>query len=102
MKRAIWSLMVCCVLVGAIAFAVGKRSEAAPSDKVAARQPTTRPTTQPSADAKPINKFCAVDRDDEVDPKVTFLYKGKLIGFCCESCIPKFKKDPEKYMKGLK
>jgi YHS domain-containing protein len=33
---------------------------------------------------------------------VTYLYQGKVIGVCCEDCIPKFKKDPEKYMKGLK
>ncbi len=69
--------------------------------------PTTQPTdavpaTQASASAKPINKFCAVDRDQEVDPTVTYLYQGKVIGFCCDDCIPKFKKDPEKYMKDLK
>ena len=60
------------------------------------------PTTRPTASAKPINKYCAVDRDDAVDPTVTYLYQGKVIGFCCEDCIPKFKADPEKYMKGLK
>jgi YHS domain-containing protein len=58
------------------------------------------PATQ--ASAKAINKYCAVDRDNEVDPAVTYLYQGKVIGFCCEDCIPKFKKDPEKYMKDLK
>jgi YHS domain-containing protein len=67
----------------------------------AATRPSTQPTTQRS-DAKPINKFCAVDRDNEVDPKVTTVYKGKVIGFCCRDCIKDFEKDPEKYMKDLK
>ena len=69
-------------------------------------QPSTRPTTVPAAatqpDAKPVNKFCAVDRDNEVDPKVTTVYKGKVIGFCCRDCIKDFQKDPEKYVKDLK
>jgi YHS domain-containing protein len=70
------------------------------SDK--AMMPTTAPATQASATEKPINKYCAVDRGNEVDPTVTYLYQGKLIGFCCDDCIPKFKKDPDKYMKDLK
>lgn len=61
---------------------------------------TAGPATQ--ASAKPINTHCAVDTGDEVDPKVTYLYQGKTIGFCCEKCIDEFKKDPEKYMKTLK
>jgi YHS domain-containing protein len=68
-------------------------------------QPTTQPTTVPAAtqpDATPVNKFCAVDRDNEIDPKVTTVYQGKVIGFCCRDCIKDFQKDPEKYMKGLK
>ena len=67
-----------------------------------AAMPTTAPATQASAALVPINKFCAVDRGNAVDPTVTYLYKGKVIGFCCEDCVPKFKEDPEKYMKDLK
>ncbi len=59
------------------------------------------PSTQP-AEKKPINKMCAVNTKDEVDPNVTLEYKGQIIGFCCEDCVPLFKKDPEKYMKDLK
>lgn len=62
--------------------------------------PTTAPATQ--ASAQPINKYCAVEKDHPVDPTVTYLYQGKTIGFCCDDCIPTFKKDPEKYMKDLK
>ena len=60
------------------------------------------PATQASATARPINTHCAVDKGDEIDPKVTYLYNGQVIGFCCEDCIPKFNKNPELYMKGLK
>jgi len=58
-------------------------------------------TTQ--AAAKAVNKFCAVEQDNPIDPKVpTYTYNGKVIGFCCEDCLPTFKKNPEKYMKTLK
>ena len=59
------------------------------------------PSTKESA-KKPVNTKCAVMPQDEVDPKITVEYKGKVIGFCCPDCIPEFKKDPEKYMKDLK
>jgi YHS domain-containing protein len=63
-------------------------------------EPQSTPATQ--ASAKPINTHCAVDKGDEIDPKVTYLYQGQVIGFCCEKCIAEFKKDPDKYMKDLK
>ena len=68
-------------------------------------QPSTKPSTQPTtqeAAAKPVNKFCAVDHDNEVDPKVTVLYKGKVIGFCCKDCIKDFEKNPDKYVADMK
>jgi YHS domain-containing protein len=78
-------------------------SKTARTAESAKAPPTTAPAaTQPSDSQKPINKFCAVNRDEEIDPTVTYVYKGKVIGFCCDDCIPKFKKDPEKYMKDLK
>jgi YHS domain-containing protein len=63
----------------------------------AAESPTTAPSTQPAADTTPINKYCAVNTKDLIDPKVTTVYKGKTIAFCCEDCIKEFNKDPEKY-----
>ncbi|HVT87672.1 MAG TPA: hypothetical protein VHD56_02380 [Tepidisphaeraceae bacterium] len=65
------------------------------------RAQTTQPATQPAAGA-PINKFCAVQKGDAIDPTITVVYKGKVIGFCCSDCPPEFNKDPEKYMKDLK
>ena len=67
-----------------------------PADSSAASTPVTQ------ASAKAINTHCAVDKGDEIDPKVTYLYQGKVVGFCCEKCIDEFKKDPDKYMKDLK
>ncbi len=92
MKFLIVSVFIC-VVVGGATYAL--RAGVAPK---------TQPT-QPgdkAADAKPVNKFCAIEKDSEVDPKVTTTYDGKVIGFCCDECIPTFKKDPAKYMKGLK
>lgn len=55
-------------------------------------------TTQTSA---PINTKCPVEHE-AIDPKITYVYEGKTIGFCCASCIDTFKKDPAKYLKDLK
>lgn len=49
------------------------------------------------ADAKPVNTVCAVCGMD-VDPSIKpGSYQGKLIGFGCGACPPKFAKDPERY-----
>jgi YHS domain-containing protein len=61
--------------------------------------PTTAPTTQQAA--APINKKCPIT-GEPVDPKVTYVYQGKTVGFCCSDCIATFKKDPAKYMATLK
>ncbi len=66
----------------------------AADSKNAAKKPATQPTTQPS---KPVNKFCAVEQDHEIDPKVTYVWNGKTYAFCCKDCIDEFKKNPDKY-----
>ena len=58
------------------------------------KKPATQPATQP---AKPVNKFCAVEQDQEIDPKITYAWNGKTYAFCCKDCINEFKKNPEKY-----
>ncbi|HEX8913053.1 MAG TPA: hypothetical protein VF796_11885 [Humisphaera sp.] len=58
------------------------------------------PASQPAA--KPVNKFCPIEPDNEIDPKITTVYQGKVVGFCCNDCIREFHKDPEGYMKKLK
>jgi YHS domain-containing protein len=96
MTRLVLSFAVVLLAVQCLVLADGPTKGEGPTG------PTTRPTTQPVAQGTPINKFCAVNKDEEIDPTVTYVYNGKVIGFCCDSCIPKFKKDPEKYMKDLK
>lgn len=47
------------------------------------------------------NEVCPVS-GEEVDPTVPPVkFDEKEYGFCCESCIKKFKKDPAKYSKNL-
>lgn len=51
----------------------------------------------PLADAKPVNTICAIcgmDVDSSVKPAS---YQGKLVGFGCGACPPKFAKDPDRY-----
>jgi YHS domain-containing protein len=50
----------------------------------------------------PVNKHCAVERDNEVDARITIMHAGRTIGFCCKDCVKDFRKDPQKYLAGLK
>jgi YHS domain-containing protein len=86
------------ILCVAASLLIGGAMIATAADKP--KGPTTKPsTTQPS---KPVNKWCAVEgKDHEIDPKVTVVYKGKTIGFCCKDCVEEFEKDPEKYIKKM-
>ena len=94
MNRLFPIVVLGCALAGGGLFAADTNT--AGKSHSAATQPATQSAT-------PINKFCAVETENPVDPTVpTVVYDGKVIGFCCEDCIPKFKKDPAYYMKGLK
>jgi hypothetical protein len=64
--------------------------------------PASAPATQASASLTIANKYCAVQSDHEIDPKVTVASNGKTIGFCCKDCIETFEKDPAKYLATLK
>ncbi len=87
------------ILSAVAALFIGGASFVVAADKP--KTPTTKPAaTQPAA--KPVNKTCPVEgKDHEVDPKVTVVYKGKTIGFCCKDCQEEFEKDPDKYIKRL-
>ena len=66
--------------------------KARPGDRV---QEAT--VTAPVAGAKTVNTICAVC-GMEVDPDIPpATYQGKLIGFGCSACPPKFAADPERY-----
>ncbi len=51
-------------------------------------------------EGKPFNTICPVSRE-EVDENITYEYNGKVYALCCNSCLRKFKADPEKYASRL-
>lgn len=51
-------------------------------------------------DNEPFNSICPVS-GEEVDSKITTVYKGKTYALCCKSCLKKFNKYPEKYASKL-
>lgn len=56
-------------------------------------------STDVSQFANPVAGKCPVMGKD-VNPSVTYTYEGKTYAFCCKMCVPKFKKDPDKYLGG--
>ena len=70
----------------------------------AVHAPTTAPTTEATTapTTQPVNMYCAVMRDEKVDPEVTITYQDQTIAFCCKECIETFNEDPEKHMQDLK
>lgn len=101
MKLMIASLVMFCLLLGSVSLAAKGDKRRNKRNEPAASAPASAPATQ--AAAKPINKNCAVEHDNPIDPKAgTVVYKGQTIGFCCKDCIEPFQKDPEKYMKDIK
>jgi YHS domain-containing protein len=86
------------LIAGAIIGCVGIASLT--GTRVRAADPA--PTTQKSVDPTPVNKMCAVENDQPIDPSVTAVYNGKTYAFCCKDCVAKFKADPEKYAANAK
>ena len=75
---------------GSTAIAPGAASPAAHAHSAA-------PDSAPAANAKPVNTVCAIcgmDVDPAIKPAV---YQGKLVGFGCAACPPKFAKNPDRY-----
>lgn len=48
-----------------------------------------------------VNTACPVMPEHQAKADRTVEYKGKTYGFCCKSCIKKFKADPEKFIAGM-
>ena len=50
--------------------------------------------------------FCLISGNDFAEnPEMTpyvYIYEGTTIKFCCKPCLPKFEKDPDKYLADLK
>ena len=73
------------------------------SEGKSAEKPADKSDSQAAGKAaKPVNTLCAVHPEDAVDPTVTTVYEGKVIGFCCEDCLKKFDSDPKTYAAKLK
>ena len=51
----------------------------------------------------PLN-YCLVGGSDlgEMGEPVSYIHEGQEFKFCCKPCIPKFKKNPQKYIQELK
>ena len=54
-----------------------------------------------SALAQEINKMCPVMTEEEADPEMTITFRGKTVAFCCDTCMEKFKANPDKYLPRL-
>ena len=50
------------------------------------------------ATAPALNRFCPVMPEEEADPAMTLVYKGRVIAFCCDTCLGKFRNNPERYV----
>jgi hypothetical protein len=48
----------------------------------------------PSSTVNTVCAICGMDVDPDIKPAT---YQGKLIGFGCAACPPKFAKDPDRY-----
>jgi len=70
-------------------------------------KPSQTVTTTSAADAseKPYPlEVCLVSGEKlgEMGEPVVITHEGQQIKFCCKSCVPKFEKDPAKYLSKLK
>jgi hypothetical protein len=96
-------LFLATFLVGA-ALALGARTvlhepyaEPAAAPAPAADPHAGHAATPPAAAAATVNTTCAICGMD-VDPSIKpASYQGKLVGFGCAACPPRFAKDPERY-----
>jgi hypothetical protein len=104
MKRSV-VLFIATFIVGAVAALVARAVMHEPyaEQTVAHMAPPVAPVVPAAApavaaaDMTPINSICAICGMD-VDPAVpTAMYQGKVVGFGCRACPPKFAADPDAY-----
>jgi YHS domain-containing protein len=63
---------------------------------------TTKVAEAPKPKPYPLTTCLVSGEDlDEMDERVSTVYKGQTFEFCCKPCLVKFKKDPEKYASKL-
>ncbi len=64
---------------------------------------TAAPVSETSAKPYPLD-VCLVSGEKlgEMGEPVVITHEGQQIKFCCKSCVPKFEKEPAKYLSKLK
>ena len=70
-------------------------------NKETAEVDTAAPTAEETAAAKPYTlDVCIVSGEKlgSMGEPITIVHEGQEIKFCCDSCPPKFKKDPAKFL----
>ena len=68
------------------------------------RQESSAATSVSESAAKPYPlDVCIVsgEKPGSMGDPVVIVHEGQEIKFCCDSCVPKFKKDPGKYLSKL-
>jgi YHS domain-containing protein len=86
--------LVAVLMVGLGVFVIGCKQEPTPAPAGKAAESGGAPKVEIA------QKLCPVT-GEKIDPTVFIDYNGRRIYFCCDSCPPTFKKDPEKYLKKL-
>lgn len=70
-------------------------------NKEATEAGTSAPAAEETAAAKPYPLDVCIVSGEKLgsmgDP-ITIVHEGQEIKFCCDSCPPKFKEDPEKFL----
>ena len=71
--------------------------------KIDAMPPAQGKSAQPAKPKPYPLRTCLVSGEDldEMDERVSTVYKGQTYEFCCKPCLVKFKKDTEKYASKL-
>ncbi|GAB4295832.1 MAG: hypothetical protein Kow0098_18520 [Ignavibacteriaceae bacterium] len=77
---------------------VNNYAQEEPKKEVKQEQTETQQSEMTTEKGEPVNSMCLVS-GEEVDPEITVEYEGKTYAFCCNNCLKKFNKDPEKYIK---
>lgn len=54
-----------------------------------------------AVDTKPFNSVCPVSGEEIESDEFTFAYEGKTYAVCCNNCLKKIKKNPERYTSRL-
>lgn len=47
-----------------------------------------------------MQKICPV-MEQEINPQIFVVYKGRKVYLCCDSCVEEFKRKPEVYIKNI-